>query len=175
MPSSSILPLAEVSATAQDLSATGKMMLSATGMAGGGSGVLEFEEEPAPSRVGVFAITKRIPASVASLLTTLIVVGAYITICAAAMLAFEPDWTTIDALYFVVTFMSTVGYGDISPSSFGSRTFVVFAIIIGAMQSQIGGFDGEQQQETQSLFAVSAVSTTAMQSALPGQWPETKE
>ena len=45
-----------------------------------------------------------------------------------------------------------------------------------AMQSQIGGFDGEQQQEDQqSLFAVSAVSTTAMQSALPGQWPETKE
>ena len=104
MPSSSILPLAEVSATAQDLSATGKMMLSATGMAGGGSGVLEFEEEPAPSRVGVFAITKRMPASIASLLTTLIVVGAYITICAAAMLAFEPDFvvTTIDALYFVV-------------------------------------------------------------------------
>lgn len=42
----------------------------------------------------------------------------------------EP-WTWIDALYFCVVTISTVGYGDLSPSTNGSRVFTCFYIFFG--------------------------------------------
>ena len=39
--------------------------------------------------------------------------------------------SAIDALYFCAVSISTVGYGDISPSSTGMRVFVVFYILVG--------------------------------------------
>mmetsp|Transcript_29745 Transcript_29745/g.67355 ORF Transcript_29745/g.67355 Transcript_29745/m.67355 type:complete len:356 (-) Transcript_29745:177-1244(-) len=42
----------------------------------------------------------------------------------------EP-WTLIDALYFSMVTMSTVGFGDFKPGSPGSRVFTCFYIIIG--------------------------------------------
>lgn len=40
-------------------------------------------------------------------------------------------WTFIDSLYFSMVTMSTVGYGDLSPSSLGSRMFTVVYILVG--------------------------------------------
>ena len=40
-------------------------------------------------------------------------------------------YTVIDAFYFSMVTMSTVGYGDFSPSSTGFRVFTVFYILIG--------------------------------------------
>ena len=47
------------------------------------------------------------------------------------MLEKESDWTYIDCFYFVSATMSTVGYGDLSPSTEVSRWFTIFMIVIG--------------------------------------------
>ena len=46
----------------------------------------------------------------------------------------EP-WSIVDALYFATVTMSTVGYGDFSPSTGGSRIFTCFyiAVALGAV------------------------------------------
>ena len=43
------------------------------------------------------------------------------------------SWSPIDALYFAVVTMSTVGYGDYSPSTDGSRLFTIFYLFIGVV------------------------------------------
>ena len=43
----------------------------------------------------------------------------------------ESDWTYIDCLYFLSATMSTVGYGDLSPSTESSRWFTLVMIIVG--------------------------------------------
>ncbi|MCK8484108.1 potassium channel family protein [Aliiroseovarius sp. S2029] len=40
-------------------------------------------------------------------------------------------WTWIDALYFSVTTMSTVGFGDLSPQTNAGKIFTVFYILVG--------------------------------------------
>ena len=51
----------------------------------------------------------------------------------------EDDWSVIDALYFTMATVSTVGYGDISPSTSVMRIFTVFMIFVGiaAVFSQV--------------------------------------
>jgi len=44
---------------------------------------------------------------------------------------FLEKWTCIDALYFTVATLTTVGYGDLHPTSEMSRLFTVFFILIG--------------------------------------------
>ena len=41
------------------------------------------------------------------------------------------SWTYTDAIYFAVTTMTTVGYGDLAPSSTHARFFTAFYILIG--------------------------------------------
>jgi hypothetical protein len=40
-------------------------------------------------------------------------------------------WGALDATYFAVVTMSTVGYGDLSPTSFGSQLFTIFYAMAG--------------------------------------------
>ena len=40
-------------------------------------------------------------------------------------------WTWVDSVYFTVITLTTVGYGDISPSTPGSKIFTVVYILIG--------------------------------------------
>ena len=42
----------------------------------------------------------------------------------------EP-WTKVDALYFCMVSMSTVGYGDLAPSTWLSRCFTLVYILVG--------------------------------------------
>ena len=44
---------------------------------------------------------------------------------------FLEGWTWIQSLYFSVSTLSTVGYGDLHPTSDASRLFTVFYIISG--------------------------------------------
>lgn len=41
------------------------------------------------------------------------------------------SWTWIQAFYFSVVTVTTVGYGDLSPSSDGSRLFTAIYILVG--------------------------------------------
>ena len=41
-------------------------------------------------------------------------------------------WTVIDALYFSVMTLATVGYGDLAPSTDLSKIFTVMYVIVGA-------------------------------------------
>ena len=40
-------------------------------------------------------------------------------------------WDLIDALYFTVITLTTIGYGDLSPSTPGSKIFTILFIFIG--------------------------------------------
>jgi len=41
------------------------------------------------------------------------------------------DWTIIEALYFSVVTLTTVGYGDLHPTTSGTEIFTIFYILIG--------------------------------------------
>lgn len=44
---------------------------------------------------------------------------------------FMEDWSWVDSLYFSVVAVTTVGFGDLSPSSDGSKLFTVFYLLAG--------------------------------------------
>ena len=41
------------------------------------------------------------------------------------------DWTIIEALYFSVVTLTTVGYGDLSPTTAGTQIFTIVYILTG--------------------------------------------
>ena len=41
------------------------------------------------------------------------------------------DWTIIEALYFCVVTLATVGYGDFTPTSAGTQIFTIVYILTG--------------------------------------------
>mmetsp|Transcript_18878 Transcript_18878/g.31213 ORF Transcript_18878/g.31213 Transcript_18878/m.31213 type:complete len:366 (-) Transcript_18878:314-1411(-) len=54
---------------------------------------------------------------------------------ASAVIAFafilETDWTVVDAIYFATVTFTTIGYGDITPSTDGGRLFTVIFSLYG--------------------------------------------
>jgi voltage-gated potassium channel Kch len=41
------------------------------------------------------------------------------------------DWTIVESLYFSIVTLTTVGYGDLTPTSAGTQIFTIFYILTG--------------------------------------------
>ena len=41
------------------------------------------------------------------------------------------DWTIVEALYFSIVTLTTVGFGDLSPTTAGTQIFTIFYILTG--------------------------------------------
>jgi voltage-gated potassium channel Kch len=59
-------------------------------------------------------------------LTTLIVI-----LGGSATYHYLEDWSWVDAVYFSVVTLTTVGFGDFAPQTDGGKIFTIFYIIIG--------------------------------------------
>ena len=70
------------------------------------------------SKIGI-----QITAAVSSLIV-LITVGTVV-------FRFLEEWTWVQSFYFSVVTLSTVGYGDLHPTSDASRLFTAFYILVG--------------------------------------------
>lgn len=44
---------------------------------------------------------------------------------------FAEDWSYLDALYFSVMTLSTIGYGDLAPTTALSKVFTIFYVFLG--------------------------------------------
>lgn len=62
-------------------------------------------------------------------------VFVYLCIGTLAYSLWVPGWSVIDALYFSMATMTSVGYGDIHPVSDGQRVFTIFYILLGMIVS----------------------------------------
>jgi hypothetical protein len=60
------------------------------------------------------------------LLTTLIILGI-----GSVVYHYLEDWSWLDAVYFSIITLTTIGYGDFSPVTNGGKLFTIFYIIIG--------------------------------------------
>ena len=59
-----------------------------------------------------------------------VVAGALVVTGTLFYWRFE-DWTVIQALYFSVVTLTTVGYGDLTPTSAGTQIFTIIYILTG--------------------------------------------
>ena len=59
-----------------------------------------------------------------------VVAGALVLTGSLFYWRFE-DWTFIEALYFSIVTLTTVGYGDFSPTTAGTQIFTIFYILTG--------------------------------------------
>lgn len=59
--------------------------------------------------------------------------GAAVGLVATGTIVYRliEDWTWIDSFYFSVVAVTTVGFGDITPSTDASKLFTVFYILVG--------------------------------------------
>ena len=77
----------------------------------------------------VFRIAKN--KNLMTAMQTALIFAVYMIISVGAMRALEPTWTNIDGAYFAIATVTTVGYGDIAPTSDGSRWIAIFMIVFG--------------------------------------------
>jgi hypothetical protein len=72
----------------------------------------------------------------------LVNVGLYIVLTHVFVgMTEDPAWTFIDPAYFSVTTVTTVGHGDISPTTQGGRWYTFFAAPIGVVLIGMYGLD----------------------------------
>jgi hypothetical protein len=62
---------------------------------------------------------------------SMVFAGAFILACGTSFYTLIEGWPVIDALYFSVASLTTVGYGDFTPSSTGSKIFTIAYLLSG--------------------------------------------
>ena len=61
----------------------------------------------------------------------LAVVATGLVVAATVVYRLLEDWSWVDSVYFSVVAVTTVGFGDLAPSSDGSKLFTVFYVLAG--------------------------------------------
>ena len=61
----------------------------------------------------------------------LLLVAALIAAAAALVFHILEGWSYLDAFYFTVVSMATVGYGDLAPKTSGGRLFTIAFLVVG--------------------------------------------
>ncbi|MCB0734862.1 MAG: two pore domain potassium channel family protein [Flavobacteriales bacterium] len=61
----------------------------------------------------------------------LIYITLFVLVAGTIVYHYMEGWRWIDALYFCVITLTTVGYGDFSPQTDGGKLFTIFYIIVG--------------------------------------------
>jgi voltage-gated potassium channel Kch len=80
----------------------------------------------------VVRFTRAVMAAFRDPQTRALVTGALTIIAVGTWFyARQEGWSVVDSLYFTVMTLTTVGYGDLSPTTPGTRLFTVFFVLIG--------------------------------------------
>uniref|UniRef100_A0A7S4JFB5 EF-hand domain-containing protein n=1 Tax=Odontella aurita TaxID=265563 RepID=A0A7S4JFB5_9STRA len=85
----------------------------------------------------------------------------FIVAVVAFSIIFEPDWTVIDGLYYAVVTFTTVGYGDLAPTTHGGQIFAIFFVLFGiAILGVALGIIGDRLVQAQEI-AIGGVKSNA--------------
>ena len=117
------------SATSTTLSSANTVVDKALEMIGGGLEELATPQVTPTKTFLPFRVARSETAR--SVLAALLQLAIYLAIFIPIMAVLEEDWTAIDAAYFSMATMSTVGYGDLSPSGTGTRVIAIVMIFFG--------------------------------------------
>jgi hypothetical protein len=69
--------------------------------------------------------------AVVATIFVILMAGVAIAFATADPNSYSEDMSRLDGLYFTVTTLATVGFGDITPTSDASRAFTTFQIVLG--------------------------------------------
>eukprot|EP00042_Codosiga_hollandica_P027404 m.136422 g.136422 ORF g.136422 m.136422 type:complete len:307 (+) comp52473_c0_seq4:367-1287(+) len=84
------------------------------------------EEPPEPVQLWIFVWLRRY----ASALVSFLALVGYVCIGAAVMHHFE-DWSFLQAVQFTVVSLTTVGYGNLTPTTNSAKLFIIFYVLVG--------------------------------------------
>jgi len=93
------------------------------------SAISDHAEQAAAATCGMFCVDWR--KDLKTWAYALGICAVYLGVGAAVYASQEEDWSVVDAIYFGMVTMSTVGYGDLSPTTNFTYVYTIFNIFVG--------------------------------------------